>query len=91
MSRNRLHRFLSALVFIAAAAGWTGANAQFSNKPADATGSVVTTPQVRAELLAHAPDGVAPGKPVWLGLQLTHQKDWHTYWKNPGDSVCPPS
>ena len=89
MSRNRLHRFLSALVFIAAAAGWTGANAQFSNKPADATGSVVTTPQVRAELLAHAPDGVAPGKPVWLGLQLTHQKDWHTYWKNPGDSGLP--
>ena len=89
MSRNRLHRFLSALVFIAAAAGWTGANAQFSNKPADATGSVVTTPQVRAELLAHAPDGVAPGKPVWLGLQLTHQNDWHTYWKNPGDSGLP--
>jgi len=89
MSRNRLHRFFIALVFIAATAGWTSANAQFSNNPAAATGSVVTTPQVRAELLAHAPEGVAPGKPVWLGLQLTHQKDWHTYWKNPGDSGLP--
>jgi len=89
MSRSSLLRFFSALVFIAATAGWTSANAQFSNNPAAATGSVVTTPQVRAELLAHAPEGVAPGQPVWLGLQLTHQKDWHTYWKNPGDSGLP--
>jgi thiol:disulfide interchange protein DsbD len=50
---------------------------------------VVTTPQVRAELLAHAPDGADPGKTVWLGLQITHQPDWHTYWKNPGDSGLP--
>ena len=51
--------------------------------------AVVTTAQVRAELLAHAPDGADPGKTVWLGLQLTHQPDWHTYWKNPGDSGLP--
>jgi thiol:disulfide interchange protein DsbD len=50
---------------------------------------VVTTPQVRAELLAYAPDGVGPGKTVWLGLQLTHQPQWHTYWKNSGDSGLP--
>ncbi len=51
--------------------------------------SVVTTAQVRAELLAHAPDGVGPGKPLWLGLQIEHQPHWHTYWKNPGDSGLP--
>ena len=51
--------------------------------------AVVTTPQVRAELLAHAPDGADSGKTVWLGLQLTHQPDWHTYWRNPGDSGLP--
>lgn len=54
-----------------------------------AAGAVVTTPQVRAELMAHAPEGVAAGKPVWLGLALTHQPHWHTYWKNPGDSGLP--
>ena len=48
--------------------------------------SVVTTPQVRAELIAHAPQGVQSGQPLWLGLQLTHQPGWHTYWRNPGDS-----
>ena len=51
--------------------------------------AVVTTERVRAELLAHAPEGVAPGKTVWVGLQINHQPQWHTYWKNPGDSGLP--
>jgi len=50
---------------------------------------VVTTPYVRAELVAHAPQGVAPGQPLWLGLSITHQPEWHTYWKNSGDSGLP--
>jgi thiol:disulfide interchange protein DsbD len=52
-------------------------------------GAVVTTPQVRAELVAHAPEGVVPGKPLWLGLVIQHKPEWHTYWKNPGDSGLP--
>jgi thiol:disulfide interchange protein DsbD len=59
--------------------------------PAAAQGAVVTTPQVRAELVAHAPEGIAPGKPVQLGLRIEHQPKWHTYWKNPGDSGLPTS
>ncbi|MBV5293989.1 MAG: thioredoxin family protein [Curvibacter lanceolatus] len=51
--------------------------------------SSVSTPRVRAELLALAPQGVGPGQPLWLGLQITHQPEWHTYWKNPGDSGLP--
>ena len=51
--------------------------------------AVVQTDQVRAELVAHAPDGVGAGKTVWLGLQIRHQPQWHTYWKNPGDSGLP--
>jgi len=48
--------------------------------------AVVQTAQVRAELLAYAPQGVQAGQPLWLGLQLQHQPGWHTYWRNPGDS-----
>ncbi len=48
--------------------------------------AVVTTPQVRAELMAYAPQGVQAGQALWLGLQLKHQPGWHTYWLNPGDS-----
>ena len=51
--------------------------------------SVVSTPQVRAELWAHAPQGLGAGQPVWLGLSLQHQPQWHTYWKNAGDSGLP--
>lgn len=52
-------------------------------------GAVVKTDQVRAELVAHAPQGIAAGQPVWLGLAIQHQPHWHTYWKNPGDSGLP--
>lgn len=56
----------------------------------------VRTEQVQAQLLAWAPQGVpldgdgAENKaPVWVGLQITHQPGWHTYWKNSGDSGLP--
>ena len=54
-----------------------------------ALSAVVVTPQVRAELVAHAPQGLGAGQPVWLGLKIDHQPHWHTYWKNPGDSGLP--
>lgn len=50
---------------------------------------MVTTPQLQAQLLAYAPEGVGAGKTVWLGLQLSHQAQWHTYWQNSGDSGQP--
>jgi thiol:disulfide interchange protein DsbD len=70
----------SFLLAAAAASSWAA--------PAGA-GAEVTTPQVRAELVAHAPQGVMPGQPMWLGLKIEHQPHWHTYWKNPGDSGLP--
>lgn len=63
--------------------GGGAASAQLGGK------SVVVTERTRAELLAYAPEGVEPGKPVWVGLQLAHQPDWHSYWKNSGDSGLP--
>ena len=56
------------------------------DKPAT---TVVESEQARAELMVHAPDGAAPGQPVWVGLQITHAPEWHTYWKNAGDSGLP--
>ncbi|RJG14461.1 protein-disulfide reductase [Massilia cavernae] len=56
---------------------------------AHAEPAVVVTDHVRAELVAQAPEGISPGKPLWLGLAITHQPHWHTYWKNPGDSGLP--
>lgn len=70
----------------------TGAIAQNSLTNANGNGpvsAVVQTEQVRAELVAHAPQGIDAGKTVWVGLRLTHQPHWHTYWKNPGDSGLP--
>ena len=54
-----------------------------------APGTTVTTDQVRAELVAHAPQGIVAGQPLWLGLAIEHKPHWHTYWKNPGDSGLP--
>ncbi len=80
-----LVRALSALLFIALSALPIWATAQNDAK------LVVTTEQVRAELMAYAPDGADAGKPVWVGLQIKHQPEWHTYWKNSGDSGQPTS
>ena len=84
----------NALFLIAGCALLTDVGAQIppgssAKAGASVSTSVVQTDQVRAELVAHAPEGVSPGKPVWLGLQIQHQPQWHTYWKNPGDSGLP--
>jgi len=71
------------------AAGDSAAQIQLRGASLTGPGAVVTTERVRAELVAHAPDGVTPGQPLWLGLRITHQPEWHTYWKNAGDSGLP--
>ena len=48
----------------------------------------VKTDHVTAELLARV-GGVAPGQTVDVGLRLQHLPNWHTYWRNPGDSGLP--
>ena len=83
-SHQRLRIFFGILCLLAAGTFSTGVQAQIGTPK-----SVVTTEQVRAELMAHAPQGVEPGKTVWVGLQLRHLPQWHTYWKNSGDSGLP--
>jgi thiol:disulfide interchange protein DsbD len=74
---------LCAVFFIALSTLSTRVNAQINAK------SVVKTDQVRAELVAHAPEGVGSGKTLWAGLLIEHQPHWHTYWRNSGDSGLP--
>jgi thiol:disulfide interchange protein DsbD len=49
---------------------------------------VVKTEHVEAQLIAEKAATQA-GKPVTVGLQLRMEPQWHTYWKNPGDSGLP--
>lgn len=80
---------LLASVFTAltlSASAWAASDLSTSVAPIS---TVVSTSQVRAELVAHAPQGVQSGQPLWVGLQITHQPEWHTYWRNPGDSGLP--
>ena len=48
----------------------------------------VRTPHVEAELVAER-TGVAPGEPLTVALRLKMIPEWHTYWRNPGDSGEP--
>ena len=73
-----MSRTLSALavLLLAALAGQAGA------------ASTLKTEHVEAELVTDDASAV-PGKPTWIGLKLRMAQEWHTYWKNPGDSGLP--
>jgi len=45
--------------------------------------------RARVELLSAAP-AVRPGQPLLLGLRVTVEPRWHTYWRNPGDAGMAP-
>ena len=47
-----------------------------------------TVHPVRARLLTDKAS-VAPGETIRVGLHLTQQPGWHTYWKSPGDIGLP--
>ena len=48
----------------------------------------VRTPHVEAELVAER-TAVAPGETLTVALRLKMIPEWHTYWRNPGDSGEP--
>lgn len=43
---------------------------------------------VQARLVAEV-ESIRPGQPFQAGLHLRMDPEWHTYWKNPGDSGLP--
>jgi thiol:disulfide interchange protein len=40
---------------------------------------------VKTTLIAEE-ETIQPGRPFWVAIELKIEKDWHAYWKNPGDS-----
>ncbi len=43
---------------------------------------------VKVELVQEQKD-IQPGHPFWVAIHLKMDKDWHVYWKNPGDVGAP--
>ena len=56
--------------------------------PMASAAPMVKTEHVEAELVTDK-SGAQPGKPALVGLKLRMEPQWHTYWKNPGDSGLP--
>lgn len=53
--------------------------------PGWAAGASADGPHSRVTLAAETLSA-RPGDEIWLGLLFKMEKDWHIYWKNPGDS-----
>ena len=86
---QRLSLWLMLALAVWVCAFSTGAGAQILLKNSASGGATVQTPRVQAELVAQAPEGITADQVFWLGLKITHQPEWHTYWKNAGDSGLP--
>lgn len=56
--------------------------------PASRAATLVKTEHVEADLVADKA-GAQPGKALLVGLRLRMEPQWHTYWRNPGDSGLP--
>lgn len=89
-------RYLGTVLCIALLSGsawaqaWTPSSAStaaFAAQPDES--AAVKSEFSRSSLLVWAPQGVGPGQKVWLGLRIEHAPEWHSYWKNPGDSGLP--
>src|SRR5678815_4755859 len=53
--------------------------------PGAAAAQPVNTGHLQAELVSGA-QGIAPGETIHIALRQKIRKDWHTYWRNAGDS-----
>jgi thiol:disulfide interchange protein/DsbC/DsbD-like thiol-disulfide interchange protein len=49
---------------------------------------MVRAGELQAGLVAQS-SAARPGEPITVGLRLIHDPQWHTYWRNPGDSGLP--
>lgn len=55
---------------------------------AQAESPALRTDHLESRLVAER-DAIVPGESLRIGLWLQHDPEWHTYWRNPGDSGLP--
>jgi DsbC/DsbD-like thiol-disulfide interchange protein len=67
-------RLISTMILLVTASTWA--------RPAE-------TEHLNLQLLSDT-DSVQPGTALLVGLHFEMEKNWHIYWKNPGDSGEPP-
>jgi thiol:disulfide interchange protein DsbD len=65
---------------LVAAAAWAMAASAGAAPPSSKHVQVQLVPEV---------ESIRPGQPFTVGLLLRMDPEWHTYWKNPGDSGLP--
>ncbi|RIK98615.1 MAG: hypothetical protein DCC72_01290 [Burkholderiales bacterium] len=86
---HRLRRAALFVVFAALVGSMPGmlprAQAQAQSSP---TAGPMRVDSVEVELVADRA-AVVPGEAMRLGLRIRHDSQWHTYWRNPGDSGLP--
>lgn len=68
-----LKGLLSTVMLLAAASAW---------------GRAAEPEHLKVQLICDT-DSVRPGRPLLVGLHFEMQKQWHIYWRNPGDSGEP--
>lgn len=56
--------------------------------PSAAAGPTGASKNVQVELVSEV-EAVQPGTPFWVAVHLRMAPEWHTYWRNPGDSGLP--
>ena len=66
------------LVFAVLSLLWAGS-------PQAAQSTTVHSDHLAVQLVSQDAQAV-PGTTTLVGLRLTHEREWHTYWINPGDS-----
>lgn len=68
--------------------GWTLPFQVFSTEATSIFGNAAAASHVKVDLVQEE-ETVQPGRPFWIALRLDLEKDWHVYWKNPGDAGIP--
>lgn len=75
-----LTRFLNRSCMLLALSAWIA--------PSPAHSRPVDRPHLSVDLVSES-EAIQPGRPFHVGIHYKIEKDWHVYWKNPGDSGTP--